>query len=135
MSRYYEWIFLDEEVEVKDPKGFLRLVKNHESGFLVSYFTEYEDIDEVSARKKWFFTGIKYEDGTNKINHFCPEDKEVKEFLKELSKFIERCKFIVFDEDFPYNPDGAWKVILNKGEVKVIPLSLQPKRRKTREEI
>ena len=126
MSRYYEWIFLDGEVEVKDPKGFLRFVKEHEAGFLIRYYTTYEDIDEISARKKYVFTGLGYKNGDNKINHFWPEDEKVQEFLKELSKFVEKCEFIVLDETFPFE-ENIWKVVLNKGKVEVISVTLQPK--------
>jgi len=41
---------------------------------------------------------------------------------------MERCEFIVISEEFPYVENAIWKVILNKGETKIIPLTLCPEK-------
>ncbi|RLI47470.1 hypothetical protein DRO69_00375 [Candidatus Bathyarchaeota archaeon] len=129
----YDWILVSEEPEITDPKGFVEFLKSVGDCFreIVNYNFVYEDVDELTARKKWAFLGFKgpYEHGPHyRIPRMHPEDEELKRFLEDLSKYMERCEFIVISEEFPYVENAIWKVILNKGEAKIIPLTLCPEK-------
>ena len=122
----YRWVLLDDEVKIVDPEGFMKLVKEHNFGDILRYSTSYVDIDLTTARKKWFFMGFGSGDREEWIPRFPPYDEEIKDFLTKLSKTIEECEFIVVAETFPYEEVSVWKVVLNRGKVKVIPLVLRP---------
>lgn len=125
----YDWIFLDDSVEITDPKGFVEFLKNVDDGLreLVKYNFVYKDVDELTAKKIWAFLGFKgpYKHGPEyRIPRFYSEDKDVKESLRGLSKYVERCEFIVISEESPYDPNAIWKVIYKQRRSKSDPSNI-----------
>jgi hypothetical protein len=124
VGRDYRWVLLDEDVKILNPKSFMELVEKHKFGEILHYSTHYVDIDLTNAKKEWTFNGFSANQRDEWIPRFPPYDEEIQEFLTELSKTIDECEFIVLAEDFPYDENAIWRVVLNKGKIKVIPLML-----------